>query len=82
MKSTENVEKQKAMDLAEESRQAVWEHPSFIAELFRGNFRWDLMYPFPEQDPEDKRWGDAFIEQLRQVLGRTHLFAAQVVLVL
>lgn len=56
------------MDLAEDSRQATWDHPSFVAELFKGNFRWDLISPFPEQDPEDKRIGDEYIEKVRAVL--------------
>src|SRR5690606_16794731 len=41
---------------------------SFVAELFRGNFRWDLIHPFPLQDPEDKKIGDDFIEKVREVL--------------
>lgn len=61
-------EKQAAMDLAEDSRQTSWDHPSFVAELFRGNFRWDLISPFPEQNPEDKRIGDEYIEKVRAVL--------------
>ena len=31
---------------------------SFTAEMFRGDFRWDLMHPYPEQDAEDKKIGD------------------------
>ena len=37
--------KEKAMELAEDSRQAQWEAPSFTAELYRGRFRWDLNAP-------------------------------------
>jgi alkylation response protein AidB-like acyl-CoA dehydrogenase len=33
--------------VAEASRQAEWERPSFIKELFLGNFRLDLIHPFP-----------------------------------
>ncbi|NUM54149.1 MAG: acyl-CoA dehydrogenase family protein [Candidatus Hydrogenedentes bacterium] len=67
MKSHEH-EKQAAMDLAEDSRETAWEHPSFVAELFNGNFRWDLISPFPEQDPEDKRIGDEYMEKVREVM--------------
>ena len=56
------------MDLAEESREAEWKFPSFIAELFKGNFRWDLVHPFPMQDPEDKKRGDELIEKAKEVL--------------
>lgn len=40
----------------------------FIAELFQGNLRWDLLHPFPEQDPADKRIGDEYILRLKRVL--------------
>ena len=68
MASADSVEKDKAMDLAEDSREAEWKHASFVAELFRGSFRWDLIHPFPLQEPEDQKLGDAFIEKVRTVL--------------
>ncbi len=68
MAETDNKAKEKAMELAEEARQAEWQFPSVTAELFRGKFRWDLMHPFPAQDPEDKRIGDEYLEKLRAVL--------------
>ncbi|MBI4556254.1 MAG: acyl-CoA dehydrogenase family protein [Candidatus Hydrogenedentes bacterium] len=68
MQVTDNVEKQKALDLAEESREKEWKHPSFVAELFRGNFQWEQVYPFPDQDPADKRIGDEYIEKVKAVL--------------
>ena len=61
-------EKQKSMDLAEESREAEWKYPSFIAELFKGRFRWDLVHPFPVQDPEDKKIGDEMIARAKAIL--------------
>jgi alkylation response protein AidB-like acyl-CoA dehydrogenase len=33
--------------LAEDSRQQTWESPSFVKELFLGNFRLELIHPFP-----------------------------------
>lgn len=68
MKNPDNLDKQKAMDLAEESRETEWVHPSFVAELFRGNFHWDLIHPYPVQDAADKKIGDEYIEKLRPVL--------------
>ncbi|MBI5095362.1 MAG: acyl-CoA dehydrogenase family protein [Candidatus Hydrogenedentes bacterium] len=64
----DNKAKQKAMDLAEDARQTEWKFPSFTAELFRGAFRWDLMHPYPVQDPEDKKIGDEYLDKLRGVL--------------
>lgn len=65
---TDNHDKQRAMDLAEDARETEWKYTSFVAELFRGTFRWDMLHPFPKQDPEDKRLGDEFIEKVRAVL--------------
>ncbi len=66
--SENTSDKDQAMELAEESRQADWDQPSFTAELFRGSFRWDLMHPFPEQDAKDKEVGDAYLEKVKEVL--------------
>ncbi|MDX9972985.1 MAG: acyl-CoA dehydrogenase family protein [FCB group bacterium] len=71
MKITDNQEKQKALDLAEDSREKEWQFPSFVAELFRGSFRWDLIHPWLEQSPEDKRIGDEFMAMLKPVLERS-----------
>jgi len=60
--------KQQALDLAEASRETEWKYPSFIAELFKGNFNWDLIHPYPEQDPADKKIGDDFLEKLEAFL--------------
>jgi len=68
MASEDTKAKDVAMDLAEEAREADWEFPSFTAEMFRGNFRWDLMHPFPAQSEEDKKIGDELIEKIRPVM--------------
>ena len=57
-----------AMQLAEDARQAEWEAVSFTAEVFKGNFRWDLLHPFPVQPAGDKRIGDEYIEKIRPVI--------------
>lgn len=64
----EDKDKQAAMDLAEESRETEWKYPSFIAELFKGNFRWDIVHPFPMQDPADKKIGDDLMLKAKEVL--------------
>lgn len=60
----DNVEKAKSLDVAEESREAAWKYPSFIGDLFTGRVRWDLVFPFPEQDDNDKKIGDEFLKKL------------------
>lgn len=70
--TSENRAKEQAMELAEAARETEWRFPSFTAEMFKGNFRWDLMHPYPEQDPDDKREGDELIAKIKEVL-ETHL---------
>ena len=57
-----------ARELAEDSRETEWTAPSFGAELFFGRFRPDLVFPFPEQDTEDRAIGDAYCAKLRKFL--------------
>ena len=76
-KDLNTVAKQKAMDLAEESRESEWKFPSFTAEMFRGKFRWDLMHPYPVQSAEDQKIGDDFIAQLKTVC-EEHIDATEI----
>ncbi len=64
----ENKDKDVAMQIAEDARQAEWDAVSFTAELFKGDFRWDIINPFPAQDAEDKKIGDEYIEKVKKVL--------------
>ena len=57
-----NVEKRKSLEVTEEAREKDWVHPSFGAQLFMGDFKYDLMSPYPEQAPEDKKIGDDLTE--------------------
>jgi alkylation response protein AidB-like acyl-CoA dehydrogenase len=65
---TDQKAKDVSMELAESARQQEWESISFTAELFKGNFRWDLVYPFPAQSPEDRKIGDEYIEKILPVI--------------
>lgn len=66
--ATDENAKDQAMELAEAARETEWKFPSFTAEMFKGNFRWDLLHPYPEQDDEDRRVGDELIEKIGVVL--------------
>ena len=44
-----------AAEVAEASRETEWKQPSFLREMFLGNFRLDLIHPYPlpaEERPE------------------------------
>jgi alkylation response protein AidB-like acyl-CoA dehydrogenase len=45
---TAAVSEAEARRVAEEAREAEWRQPSFLKELFLGNFRLDLIHPFHE----------------------------------
>jgi len=64
----DNAAKDVAMQLAEDARQAEWSSVSFTGEVFKGSFRWDVVYPFPAQPPEDKKIGDEYLVKVREVL--------------
>ena len=59
-----------AMEVAEDSRQTVWDLPSFAGELFMGRFRPELVWPYPAQNADDRRDGD-------EMLGRLEAFLAE-----
>ena len=62
------VSAEEARALAEESREADWVNPSFMKELFLGNFRFDLIHPYPERTewrPEFTEFFDRFSAFLR-----------------
>ncbi len=62
------VSEEKAMEVAEASRQADTRDPGFLKELFLGNFRFDLIHPFPEE-PERPEFTD-FYDRLKDFLRR------------
>src|SRR5262245_48614638 len=51
-KSRKPVSETEARRVAEEARETEWQAPSFLKELFLGNYRLDLVHPFPEAPPE------------------------------
>lgn len=57
-----------ALEVMEAARETEWHYPSFVADLFLGRLRTDLIIPYPEQDPEDRRIGDAFLATLEAFL--------------
>ena len=48
------VSEREARDVAEAARETEWHAPSFLAELFAGRLRMDLIHPHPEPSAEDE----------------------------
>src|SRR5438094_1928001 len=57
-----------AREVAEAAREQEWAAPSFVRDLCLGKFRFDLIHPDPEQDPEEIRRAKPFLEQLERFL--------------
>jgi alkylation response protein AidB-like acyl-CoA dehydrogenase len=58
---------EEARRVAEEARETEWSSPSFLKQIFLGNFRLDLVHPFPAAPPERPEFR-AFLEKLDRFL--------------
>ncbi|HXI21633.1 MAG TPA: acyl-CoA dehydrogenase family protein, partial [Gemmatimonadales bacterium] len=57
-----------AREVAEAAREQEWHAPSFVRELFEGNFRLDLIHPYPEPSAEDLARARPFLERLERFM--------------
>src|SRR3954464_15307745 len=67
-KELQSVSELESRKVAEASREAEWKQPSFLREMFLGNFRLDLIHPYPlpaEERPELAAFYNAIKELLR-----------------
>ena len=62
-----HVSEQEARKVAEASRETEWRSPSFLRELFLGNFRLDLVHPYPLAEEERPEF-TAFLTAFREFL--------------
>src|SRR5713226_3608223 len=65
------VSADEAREVAEAAREQEWAAPSFVRDLFLGKLRMNLIHPYPEQDPEEVRRAQPFLEQLERLLRET-----------
>jgi alkylation response protein AidB-like acyl-CoA dehydrogenase len=61
------VSERESLKVAEASRQAEWTRPSFMRELFLGNFRLDLIHPYPLPGPDRPEFA-AFYAEMERLL--------------
>src|SRR5215218_1063757 len=67
-KDLQNIGELESRKVAEASRETEWKQPSFLREMFLGNFRLDLIHPYPlpaEERPEFAAFYNAIKEFLR-----------------
>jgi len=55
---TREVTEKESLKVAEASREAAWERPSFLRELFLGRLRVDLIHPYPLPGPDRPDFAD------------------------
>lgn len=55
---------EEAREVAEAAREKEWVEPSFVRELFEGDYRFGLIHPYPEADPADLAKAKPFMERL------------------
>lgn len=63
-----NEKGRQALEITEDAREKDYISPSFAGQMFMGNFIPEMVFPFPKQNPEDKRIGDEFIAKLTDFL--------------
>lgn len=57
-----------AREVAEAARETTWEAPSFVRELFEGNFDLSLIHPFPEPSAAEVEEARPFMEKLEHFM--------------
>lgn len=61
-------EKLKSLEFAEAAREMEWKAPSFALKLFHGSLDFDLINPFPKEDPEQKKACDEYMVKIEKFL--------------
>src|SRR5213595_1856230 len=57
-----------AHEVAEAASEQEWIAPSVVRDLVLGKFRLDLIHPYPEQDPEEIRRAQPFLDKFERLL--------------
>jgi alkylation response protein AidB-like acyl-CoA dehydrogenase len=66
-KDLQNISELESRKVAEASRETEWKQPSFLREMFLGNFRLDLIHPYPLAEQERPEFA-AFYQAMREFL--------------
>src|SRR5580765_1998268 len=66
-----------ALEMTEAARETASERGSFGSALFMGKLDLNRLFPFPQQSPEDRDQGDAFLKKLERFL-REHVDADEI----
>ncbi len=61
-------EKLKSLEFAEAAREQEWKAPSFALKLFHGSLDFNLIHPFPKEDPQQKKACDEYMVKIEKFL--------------
>ena len=61
-------EKLKSLEFAEAAREQEWKAPSFALKLFHGCLDFNLIHPFPKEDPDQKKVCDEYMVKIEKFL--------------
>ena len=61
-----NAAEDESLQVAETSRESKWKSKSYMASIFLGDFDISMAYPYPEQEPADKKIGDEYCAKVDQ----------------
>ena len=61
-------EKLKSLEFAEAAREQEWKAPSFALKLFHGSLDFNLIHPFPKEDPAQKKACDEYMVKIEKFL--------------
>ncbi len=61
-------EKLKSLEFAEAAREQEWKAPSFALKLFHGSLDFNLIHPFPKEDPQQKKACDEYMVKMEKFL--------------
>jgi alkylation response protein AidB-like acyl-CoA dehydrogenase len=62
-------DERRTFEVAEAAREKTSTQPSFLRNVFLGDFDEKLLYPFPKQNLEERKIGDQICEQVIMLLG-------------
>ena len=65
---TKLATEQEARQVAEDAREKQWDAPSFVRKMFEGNYRLDLVHPYPEVDAAEVERARPFMDRLEAFL--------------
>jgi hypothetical protein len=66
--SRKHKDQQRSLEVAEAAREAHWQRPSIVGQMFMGRLPVELLFPFPDQTAADRAAGDVILAKVASFL--------------